>query len=266
MAETAETYVGVEIEDGVAVLTMTRPPVNAMSESLAGEVGACLARVQADPSVRVLVIASGLTRVFCGGADIDELRVMDAAGSEAFIERGRRLVEGIQAMPLPVIAAVGGAAVGGGCELAMTCDLRVAGASARFGQPEVNLGIIPTWGGTQMLPRLVGATRAAELLMLGDPIQAQEALSLGLVNRVVADGEVLSTAVDLARTLAGKSATALAAIKGALWEGLPLAPAQGLEAETRRFHDAFPSGDAEEGIAAFLEKRPPRFGPRQPKG
>jgi enoyl-CoA hydratase len=162
-------------------------------------------------------------------------------------------------MSKPVIAAINGVCVGGGMELAMACDLRVAAKSARFGQPEVNLGVISGWGGTQRLPRLVGKTRGLEMLMLGEQISAGEALAIGLVNRVVPDEALMDETMALCRKLAAKSPGALAKIKEAVELGLPQFLAEGLREEGRCYVEAYVAGDAREGIRAFLEKRPARF-------
>jgi enoyl-CoA hydratase len=162
-------------------------------------------------------------------------------------------------IPKPILAAINGACVGGGMELAMACDLRIAAESARFGQPEVNLGVVSGWGGTQRLPRLVGKTRALELLMLGEQISADEARAMGLVNRVVPDDMLVAEVTTLARKLAAKSPVALAKVKESVEGGLGLPLAEGLGEEARCYVDAYVSEDAKEGIRAFLEKRPARF-------
>ena len=246
-------------KDAVAVISLTRPPVNAFDGELLALLTAALDTCHTDESTRAIVIASGLPGVFSAGADIRWIRSLDASGCSEFIHRGQGVMSRIEELAKPVVAAVNGACVGGGCELAMACDLRVAGSSARFGQPEVDLGLIPGWGGTQRLPRLIGQSRGMELMMTGEPITAEEALSLGLVVQVVADEEVFSTAMALAQRLATKSSAALAAIKRAVQRGHTLPLADGLRMEADHFVEAYHSGDFHEGISAFLEKRPPRF-------
>ena len=184
---------------------------------------------------------------------------MDEAACRSFVEYGQGLMNRMEAVPKPIIAAVSGACVGGGCEMAMACDLRVAGLSARFAQPEVNLGVLPGWGGSQRLPRLVGKTRAMQMLMLGEALSAETALEIGLVNCVVSDEDVLPMTMDLARQLMDKSPTALASIKRAVQERSHQTLEDGLAMEARRYHEAFGSTDAREGMSAFLEKRKPRF-------
>ena len=251
-------YLTLATEGGLAVITMTRPPVNAMDKEFVDQLSAFMDQCEADLSVRVIVFVSGLATVFSGGADIREMESMDEAGCLDFVRRGQGLMDRMESLPKPIIAAVGGACVGGGCELAMSCDLRVAGRSASFGQPEVNLGVIPGWGGSQRLPRLIGKTRATELLMVGEAISAQTALELGLINRLVPDEELLPAATGLARQLLAKSPAALASIKRAVQEGMRTTLEDALKVEARQYNEAFGSADAREGIRAFLEKRAPR--------
>ena len=253
------SYVSLTCEDGIGIIWMDRPPVNAMDSILVGELTKALDQSAHDPSIRVLVITSSLPNVFSAGADIRQLEQSGLQGCRDFIRLGQGLCNQLEGLPKPVIAAVRGTCIGGGCELAMACDLRVAGRSARLGQPEVNLGIVPGWGGTQRLPRLIGKSQATEKMMLGEYISAEEARSLGLVNRVVEDDEVLDAAMGLARQLLAKASVALGAIKGAVQEGLRKPLKEGLEVEEERFVEAYSSEDGREGIRAFLEKRAPRF-------
>jgi len=254
--------VSLAVADRVAVLPMERPPVNAMSRAFMGELEAHLKRAAADPAVRVIVVTSRLPGMFSGGADIRELEGLDADGCAAFIALGQGFFGRMGEIPKPIIAAINGICVGGGMELSMACDLRIAAKSARFGQPEVNLGVVSGWGGTQRLPRLVGKTRALELLMLGEQISAEEALSIGLVNRVVPDEALMGETIALAQKLAAKPPVALAKIKEAVERGLFLPLAQGFSEEARCYVEAYIAGDAGEGIRAFLEKRPARFSGR----
>jgi enoyl-CoA hydratase/carnithine racemase len=254
--------VSLAVADRVAILTMERPPVNAMSRALMGELEGRLDEAAADAVVRVVVITSSLPGMFSGGADIRELEGLDPAGCAAFVALGQGLFARMGQLPKPIIAAINGVCVGGGLELAMACDLRIAARSARFGQPEVNLGVISGWGGTQRLPRLVGKTRAIELLLLAEQISAEEAFALGLVNRVVPHEALMGETMKLAQKLTAKSTVALAKVKEAVERGLFLPLAQGLSEEARAYVEAYVSGDAKEGIRAFLEKRPARFGGR----
>ena len=253
------SYVSLTCEDGIGIIRMDRPPVNAMDSTLVGELTNALEQSARDPAIRVLVITSSLPNVFSAGADIRQLEQSGPQGCRDFIRLGQGLCNQLEGLPKPVIAAVRGTCLGGGCELAMACDFRVAGRSSRLGQPEVNLGIVPGWGGTQRLPRLIGKTQATEKMMLGEHISAEEAQTLGLVNRVVEDDEVLNAAMGLARQLLAKSSVSLGAIKGAVQEGLRKPLMEGLEVEEERFIEAYSSEDGREGIRAFLEKRAPRF-------
>jgi len=255
----AAAHVSLAVTERVAVLSMERPPVNAMSRAFMTELGVGLDQAAADPAVRVIVVASGLAGMFSGGADIRELDGLDAGGCAAFIALGQGLFSRMGALPKPIIAAINGACVGGGMELSLACDLRIAAQSARFGQPEVNLGVVSGWGGTQRLPRLVGKTRGLEMLMLGEQISADEALAMGLVNRVVPDDMLMAEVTALAKRLAAKSPLALAKVKETVERGLPLSLTEGLREEARCYVEAYVGGDAKEGIRAFLEKRPARF-------
>lgn len=257
----APELVTLAVDGAIGTLTMRRPPVNAMSRAFMEELGAGLDACAGAATIRVIVIRSGLVGMWSGGADIRELQGLDAAGCAAFIELGHRVFGRLGLIPKPVIAAIDGVCVGGGLELAMACDLRLATASSRFGQPEVSLGVVSGWGGTQRLPRLVGKGRGLEMLMRGEPIPAGEALAIGLANRVAPDGALMDEALGLARRLATKSPTALAKVKECVERGLPLPLAEGLREEARCYVEAYAAPDAAEGIRAFLEKRPARFGP-----
>lgn len=248
-----------EVEAGVALITIDRPPVNALSAQTLTELEAAVAKAGADDSVKAVVIRGGGSKAFVAGADIAEFPTLAPEQAVALAQRGQKIFDAIQALPKPVIAAVQGFALGGGCELAMACDLRVATESAKFGQPEINLGIIPGYGGTQRLARLVGPSRAKYLCLTGDMIGAQEASRIGLVDVVVPDAELLETAKALAAKLASKAPVAMALIKRAVDAGLQGSLAQGLELEARLFGKVFGTADATEGVSAFLAKRAPNF-------
>ena len=209
-----------------------------------------------DTGVRALVIASSNPFLFSAGADIKAFTTMDQDGGRELLERTHALLREIGTSPVATIAAVNGLAFGGGCELAMACDIRIAARSALFGQPEIKLGIIPGFGGTQRLPRLVGQNKALEMNLIGDPILAEEAFELGLVNRVVEDHELLDTALAWARRLAAAPPLAIEQIKRVSGAGdIDV----GIASEQEGFATAFASDDAREGISAFLAKRTPRF-------
>jgi enoyl-CoA hydratase/3-hydroxyacyl-CoA dehydrogenase len=206
--------------------------------------------------VRALVIASSNPFLFSAGADIKAFTTMDPAGGRELLERMHALLREIGSAPIATVAAVNGLAFGGGCELAMACDLRIAARSALFGQPEIKLGIIPGFGGTQRLPRLIGHSKALEMNLIGDPILAEEAFELGLVNRLSEDHELLDAALLWARRLAAQAPLAIEQIKRVSHAG---DLGEGLAEEQAAFARVLGSQDAREGISAFLGKRAPRF-------
>ena len=250
-----ESPVRLETRGAVALAWLDHPPANALSPATVAALRRAWDAI-AGSDVRVLVIASANERLFCAGADIKAFTAMDADVSRAYVAETNELLRDFERSSIVTIAAVNGLALGGGCELAMACDLRIAAESARFGQPEIKLGIIPGFGGTQRLARLVGRAKALELNLVGDPIRAQEALSYGLANHVVPDEELLASALALAETLAAQAPLAVAAIKRV---SAHADLDDGLAAEQRAFVEVFGSSDAREGIAAFLEKRAPSF-------
>jgi len=261
MAQAQATYsnILVDAQAGVAVITINRPPANALSKATLEELNAAFDALEKDASVRAVVITGAGQYVFIGGADITEFVGLDEAAARASVQRGHDLFNKIESFSKPVIAAVNGICVGGGNELAMSCDIRIAAESAKFGQPEVNLGIIPGWGGTQRLPRLVGKGRALEMMLTGDLVKADDAQRYGLVNKVVPDNEVLTLARNLARKLSMGAPLAMRFIKQATNVGLGQGAAAGLNAEEQSFEQIFASADAKEGVAAFLGKRRPKF-------
>ncbi|MFO7171784.1 MAG: enoyl-CoA hydratase-related protein [Bacillota bacterium] len=252
-------YVKVHLEDGYAVVTLDRPPVNALSRQVLAELDEALRDLEAREEVRAVVIRGAGPRAFAAGADITEFPQVRPEEAAELARQGQAVFNRIEALPKPVIAAVHGYALGGGCELALACDFRIAAESARFGQPEINLGIIPGYGGTQRLARLVGPARAKWICLTGEMIPAAEALRIGLCDQVVPDEELLPAATALAAKLAGKAPRAAALIKRAIQEGLGRSLAEGLELEAQLFGQVFATADAREGVAAFLEKRQPRW-------
>jgi enoyl-CoA hydratase len=244
--------------DGVALVTIERPDVlNALSFDLLDELADALAKLDADPACRAIVVTGSGTRAFAAGADIRELAVQTPIS--LLVEDRFAVWERIAATRTPVIAAVRGFALGGGCELALSCDLIVAGDDAVFGQPEINLGVMPGAGGTQRLTRAIGRARAMDLVLTGRTITAREAEAMGLVSRVVAADETLPAALDLARTIAAQAPVAVLAAKESvrLAEELPLSA--GLRHERRAFFALFASEDQGEGMSAFVEKRRPEW-------
>ncbi len=251
-----EGPVKLETRDQLAIAWLDRPPANSISPEVVEGLERVWASVTGSGSVRALIITSANPMLFCAGADIKAFTGMDASSARGLLDRMHGLLVAMERSSLITIAAVNAGAFGGGCELAMGCDIRLAAESASFGQPEVNLGIIPGFGGTQRLPRLVGEARALEMNMTGESISAYEARELGLVNRVVADHELFDMALLWARKLAGQAPLALEQIKrvsgAADLHG-------GIEGEKQAFAKVFGSEDAREGIGAFVQKRKARF-------
>ena len=252
MATVLHDSVRVEHQGPVTVATIAHPPANAISAAVIAGIREALEGAMASDDCRVLVITGDGERFFAAGADVSEFPTSGAAG----IASGQDLTAEIESCPIPVIAAINGIAFGGGCEIALSCDLRVASSNARFGQPEINLGIIPGWGGTQRLPRVIGRTAAMELLLTGEPIDAERALALGLVNAVVAPHELQDKAFELAEKIASKAPLAVAAIRRAVHTGTDIPIDDALKAERIEFTRVFDTEDAREGVSAFLEKRP----------
>ena len=245
----------------VVVITINRPQVlNALSTATLDELHAALDEVAADPVVGAVVLTGAGDRSFVAGADIKEFEDLSSASSACqFALHGQAVLNRIETLDRPVIAAINGYALGGGCELAMACDIRLAADTARFGQPEIDLGIIPGFGGTQRLARLVGRGRAKLLCMTGESIDAAEALRMGLVDRVVPAGELLEEAQALGRTLCSKAPVALAIIKRAIDVGLEGTLGEGLAYEAAQFGLVFDTQDRREGVSAFLAKRKPNW-------
>jgi enoyl-CoA hydratase/carnithine racemase len=246
-----------DCEEAVAVVTLNRPPANAISEAMVRELNAALNDVQTDAAIRAVVITGSGDRIFCGGADLGS--AFSGGDVEAFIRFGNGVMRKMERFPKPIVAAINGHAMGGGCEIAMACHLRLLKETARMGQTESNLGIIPGYGGTQRLPRLIGRTKALEFLLLGTQIPAQECLALGLVNRLCKEGETLAEAKALARQLARRAPLASAAIIKAVDEGLEAPMARSIDVEIDAFMPTLRSEDAAEGIQAFFAKREPQF-------
>jgi enoyl-CoA hydratase / 3-hydroxyacyl-CoA dehydrogenase len=242
-------------EHGVAIAWLANGQMNSISPQVVADLGKVWSKLKGSDT-RVLVIASSNPFLYSAGADIKAFTTMDASTGAEMVDGTHALLRELGEDGIVTIAAVNGLAFGGGCELAMACDVRVAARSAIFGQPEIKLGIIPGFGGTQRLPRLVGTNKALEMNLVGDPILAEEAFELGLVNRVVEDHELLDTAMQWARKLAAQAPLAVGQIKRV--SGVSDLDA-GIEAEKRAFADVFASEDAREGIAAFLGKRPAHF-------
>lgn len=243
----------------MAVITIDNPPVNALSRAVMNGLNNVLDELSKDATVLVVIITGAGEKAFVAGADIKQFPHLTPQSGYDLVRAGQVIFDKIETLELPVIAAVNGFALGGGCELAMACDIRVASENAKFGQPEVNLGIIPGYGGTQRLPRLVGAGKAKELIFSGDIIDAREAYRIGLVDVLVPSGEALSRALALAEKMKEKAPLAIRAAKKAVNQGLEQTLALGLELEARLFSELCATEDQKEGARAFLAKEKPKF-------
>jgi enoyl-CoA hydratase len=256
----AYTNLLLEREDGIAFLTINRPEKrNALNSDTVDELRRAILDLKHDGSVRVVVVTGAGEKAFVAGADINELAVQTPVGGRDHGRTGQHVFDLIEHMGKPVIAAINGVALGGGCELAMACTLRIAADTARLGQPEINLGIIPGYGGTQRLPRLVGRGRALELLLTGEPVTAEEAYRIGLVNRVVPAPALMEEARKLARTLAAKGPIAMRYIIDAVNQGIEMDLASAQMYEATLFGLVSTTENMREGTRAFLEKRSANF-------
>jgi len=249
-----------EKRDPVALITINRPKVlNALNRRTLEELDACVREVIADEAVRVVILTGAGEKAFVAGADINELAQLTPVAGRDYGLFGQSVLDRIEAAPKPFIAAVNGFALGGGCELAMACHLRIASENARLGQPEVKLGIIPGYGGTQRLARLVGKGRALQLVMSGEPIAAEQALKIGLVNEVVPLPDLIPEAEALAKKIAANAPLAVRFALEAVNRGLEMPLAEGLYLEATLFSLCCTTEDMKEGTKAFLEKRPAKF-------
>jgi enoyl-CoA hydratase len=250
----------VERQDRVTTLIVNRPDVlNALNRETLGEIEDFARRFREDPEQGALIVTGAGEKSFVSGADINELAALDPRGAEETSRFGQRVMNALEESPKPVIAAVNGYALGGGCELALACHLRLASENAVMGLPEVGLGIIPGYGGTQRLPRLVGNGRALEIILTGRRVKAEEAERIGLVNRVVPRAELRAEATRLAEAILANGPLALGEVIEAVRRGTSLPLDEGLRFESGRFGFLAASEDMHEGMRAFLDKRPPRF-------
>ena len=252
-------YLGITTENNIITLTMSNPPANLLSKALLTEINTFLDSLAQSPQAKVLIL-TGAGSFFIVGADVKEIANIQGAanGTEASL-LGQRVIGKLEQLPVATIAAINGHCLGGGNELAMACSIRIASDRARFGQPEINLGIIPGFGGTQRLPRIVGLSRALELMLTGDLINAQTAFEIGLVNKVIPEAEVMKQALGLAKKIASKSKKAVERILKASQEGLQGSLEKGLQLESQLFGQICETEDMQEGLKAFLEKRQPKF-------
>lgn len=252
--------VKLEIRDAIAYITIDRPKVlNALNAQTVAEIGEAFEQVRHDDAVRVVILTGGGEKAFVAGADINELATMNPISGKEVAERGQRVFTAIERYPKPVIAAVNGFALGGGCELALACHMRIASDKASLGLPEVTLGIIPGYGGTQRMARLLGKGKALELICSGDRISAEEAERIGLVNKVVPADQLIATAEELARKIASRGPLAVRAAIEAVMIGSDMPQDAGLVLEATLFGLLASTSDMKEGMGAFLEKRKASF-------
>jgi enoyl-CoA hydratase len=248
-----------EVQDGVGVLTLNRPKaLNTLNSKTLDELSDVIARIARDNDVRALVLTGAGEKAFAAGADITEFSRMSPLQARQFSTKAQEIFFALERLPRPVIACVNGFALGGGCELAMSCDFIYASDRAKFGQPEANLGLLPGFGGTQRLPRLIGVAKAKELCMTGEFIDAQQAKELGLVAKVFAADQLVAETMKVARALA-KGPASLSAIKRVINRGAEVDLKSGCALEAEAFGLNFANQDSREGIVAFLEKRKPEF-------
>ena len=248
-------FVKLDVADGVATIRLDRPKVNALNDQVAGEIGEAVDSIHYDESVRAAVLWGG-ERVFAAGADIKEMSVRDAVTMYRYIGRFQDVYTRLERLPMVTIAAVNGYALGGGCELTLACDLRICADDARFGQPEILLGVIPGAGGTQRLPRIVGVGRAKELIYSGRMVDADEALRIGLVNEVVAPDKVYERALEVAKRYAAGPTVALQAAKQVIQNGIDVDMTTGLLLERQAFAALFSTEDQQIGMDTFVEEGP----------
>ena len=249
-----------EVSEQIARITFNRPNVlNALNRKTMDELGDCLKKVRADDAIRALILTGAGEKAFIAGADINELSQQTPVNGREFTLYGQEIIHRLETLGKPAIAAINGFALGGGCELALACTLRIASRNAKLGQPEVKLGIIPGYGGSQRLPRLCGRGVAHELILTGEMITAEEALRVGLVNRVVEPGELLATAEAIAKKIIANAPLAVKYALEAVERGMEMPQEEGLYLEATLFGLCCATQDMREGTRAFLEKRPPKF-------
>jgi enoyl-CoA hydratase len=249
-----------EANEGIATITFNRPKaLNALNGALLEEFCRALDEIAADENIRVLILTGAGDKAFVAGADISELATFDSLKAKAFARRGHDIISRLQQLPIAVIAAVNGFALGGGTEISIACDFIYASENAKFGQPEINLGVIPGFGGTQRLPRLIGTNMAKELIFTGKMISAAEALQLGLANKVVPHDSLMDEVLKTAAVIATKGKVSLREAKQAINKGMDIDLANGCGIEIDAFSLCYASPDAKEGTGAFLEKRKAEF-------
>ncbi len=255
-----EELIKTELENSIATITINRPDkLNALNAETITQLYYSLKKIKQNENVSVIIITGSGEKAFVAGADISEISRHDDISGRIFAMRGQKVFRFIEKMEKPVIAAINGFALGGGCELAIACHLRIASENAKFSQPEINLGLIPGYGGTQRLPRLIGRSQALHLLLTGDMIDAQKALDLGLINEISSQEKLLQRAQEIAQLLQKKAPIALRYILQAVFEGQDMSLDSGLNLEAELFGNLCATEDMKEGTKAFLEKRNPHF-------
>ncbi|MFH2012327.1 MAG: enoyl-CoA hydratase-related protein [Pseudomonadota bacterium] len=252
-------FVNYVVEESVGIVTINHPPANALDKKTTYELDQVIDILTTDDAVKIIILTGAGEKIFVAGADISMFPQMDKNEGEKFSRELQEVLNRIEALEKVVICAVNGIALGGGCELAMACDIRIASENAKFGQPEVTLGIIPGAGGTQRLPRLVSKGKAKELIFTGDTITALEAKEIGLVDKVVPEKGALGEAKNMAKKIMSKGPIAIRYAKKAIDEGINITLSEGLKLERRLFSELFSTEDQKEGAKAFLEKRKANF-------
>jgi enoyl-CoA hydratase len=255
-------YLFIEKSDGIAVITINRPDaMNAMNSDVVSELSITVSDMITDKETGVIIITGSGEKAFVAGADIKAMQQMNAEDALEFGKTGQEMTLVIENSPKPVIAAVNGFALGGGCEISLACHIRVASENAIFGQPEVLLGLIPGWGGTQRLPKIVGTGIANELITTGNQISAQEAHRIGLVNHVVTQTELMDTCKEIGKKILNNGPNAIAKSLNCIYESFDKSIEDGLEFEVKAFANLFSTEEAKEGLSAFVEKRKANFRP-----
>ena len=260
MSELVHELVRIEKENGIATVTIDNPPLNVMNQQVVQELDQSFQQLEQDSEVVVVIVTGAGSKAFMAGADIKEFpQLIGRSGIKKNFMQNHHVFNYIDAFPKPTIAVLNGLTFGGGCELTLLCDIRIAEEHAQLGLPEIKLGLFPGGGGTQRLPRLIGEAKAKELMFTGQPISAEEAKQLGLVNQVAPTGEGLLVAKELARKISRHSLQALSRIKQAVDEGAHLSLEAGIEREAELFEEVFQTEDIREGVQAFIEKRRAHF-------
>jgi enoyl-CoA hydratase len=253
--DTKLSFVTYEITDFISTLTIDHPPLNVLSDELLNEMNVVIDEILRNEECRALIVRAKGEKAFVVGADINQFSTLDEVSGKALVEKGKKIFDKLAGTPFPVICAINGLALGGGLEMALACDIRIAEQKAKMGLPETGLGILPGYGGTQRLARLIGSGKAKELIFTGTAISAEEAYEYGLVEKVVSDGESLKASLALAEQIASKAPKAISKAKAAIDRGLEVSLAEGQEIESDSFAELCQTEDMQEGVNAFKEKR-----------